>query len=316
MLIKENTIDSIFKNSIILNNHFDFSQSIPVVENSRLGMNLIRYEDLLESGLSIEDISYTNNIDSQSIAVVVNEGYIVENPYLASYFNVVIEPVSEDCYESKLIDYLCNLCEETYDDSYLDIFIEETGQLKHQPAKPKTINSEFVGKFSNLNTTQDNRMTPEQRAKIGAKGASLLTTALLSKNYNDENRKLNPYKNTMAYYDYIDKENLGRRFERFPSNEKESNEYINKLKHGDGNTQYKIINKQLTDMHNLYKEAMHLPKSRIGKLIAKLRNAYHGFLLRANRAMDKNQAGFFKKIAAKILTWIDKLSAKLQLAAG
>ena len=296
MLIKESQIFDPLKDAVILDESLNSLPLIPVVENARLGVNLVRLEDLNED-VTLEDIADYNKISVDSLAVVVDEGTAILYPDILKELPCVIEPVSEDCYESKLVDYLCNLCEENYDESYLDLL------------------QEF--KVPNIDISEDdNRMTKKQKAAINARAAGLLAGTLFTLDSDLNNARLSPYKNTQKYYNYITKHNPGRRYGNLPSNEKDAEHFFNKLKNDSGDEQFKTTNKIFDSMESLYKEAMHTPTSKLGKIIAKLRNAYHGFLLKADRAMDMKKAGFFRKMAAKILTWIDKLAAKAQLMAG
>ena len=59
-----------------------------------------------------------------------------------------------------------------------------------------------------------------------------------------------------------------------------------------------------------YKQYKNKPKSVIGKRIAALRNIYRKYMLSAQK--NPSKAGIFKKIAAKILSVIDKLMGYLQ----
>lgn len=297
MLIKESQIFDPLKDAIILDESLNSIPLIPVVENARLGVNLVRLEDLNED-VTLEDIADYNRISVDSLAVVVDEGTAILYPDILKELPCVIEPVSEDCYESKLVDYICNLCEENYDDDYIDLLEFTT--------------STFVG----ADLGKDNRMTPEQKAKLNSKFASFGASVLPRMQMDMENVKNSPYKNTKRYYKYISK-NLYRRYDNLPTNkEVDDGTFNERMKKETGDNQYKAYNRNISRLNDLYKEAVHMPASKIGKLIAKLRNAYHGYLLKANRAMDMKQAGFFRKIAAKILTWIDKLADKLQRAAG
>ena len=63
-----------------------------------------------------------------------------------------------------------------------------------------------------------------------------------------------------------------------------------------------------------YKQYKNKPKSVIGKRIAALRGVYKKFMMNAQRNPQK--AGMFKRMAAKILSVIDKLMGYLQNAAG
>ena len=302
MLIKDDIINNPFKNSYFLEESISTPDLVPVVSNSRLGLNLVRYEDLNESGFTLQDVAESNGLDYDSLAVVINEGTMIEEPELATKFNYVIEPVSEDSYEAKLVKYYCNLCEETMDESVLDNILLEA--------------------LDDLYDFNDSRirMTPAQKRDLAKRVINVASNVMDFGNINQYRKDLEntPYKNTKKYYEYIF-DNPNMRYSKMSTlnNKKNEKEMDDLLASQSGDEQYKFT-KGLIGEGEAYLKDMSamVPKSKIGKLIAKLRNAYHGFLLKSERANNMKKAGFFRKIAAKILTIIDKLAAKLQRFAG
>lgn len=78
--------------------------AIPVVENSRIGANVVAFEDIdrltEENGIdyfdAMEAIAEANDIDPKNLAVAVPEWKIIENPGIVNEMaNVVIKPMSE-----------------------------------------------------------------------------------------------------------------------------------------------------------------------------------------------------------------------------
>lgn len=301
MLIKDNIINDPLKDSYFLEENIISPELIPVVSNSRLGLNLVRYEDLNESGITLEEISESNGIPIDSLAVVINEGTMIEEPELADiYDNYVLEQVSEDSYESKLIDYYCNLCEEAMDETLIDNILTES-------------------ELDNLIDLNDRRirMTQDQRKDLAKRTIRTASNIMDLKNGDivqfRKDFENSPYKNTRNYYKYI----IDHPSMRYSNVSLATGEKRDEILEKSGDEQYKIV-KGLIDEGDSYLKDMAAtaPKSRIGKLIARLRNAYHGFLLRAERANNMKKAGFFRRLAARILTLIDKLAAKLQRMAG
>lgn len=300
MLIKDSIINNPLKNSYFLEESISTPVLVPVVSNSRLGLNLVRYEDLNESGFTLQDVAESNGLDYDSLAVVINEGTMIEEPELANKFNYVIEPVSEDSYESKLIDYYCNLCEENMDETLIDNILAES-------------------ELDNLVDLNDRRirMTQDQRKEL-AKRTIRTASNIMDLGNGDitqfrKDFENSPYQNTRNYYKYI----IDHPSMRYPNVSLATGGKKDEILEKSGDVQYKFA-KGLIDEGDAYLKDMAAtaPKSRIGKLIAKLRNAYHGFLLRAERANNMKKAGFFRRLAARILTLIDKLAAKLQRMAG
>ena len=65
-----------------------------------------------------------------------------------------------------------------------------------------------------------------------------------------------------------------------------------------------------------YKKYKNQPKSVIGKRIAALRQIYAKFMKKAQSSNDSGVAANLKKVAAKVLSVIDKLMGYLQNKAG
>ena len=133
MIYKE---DALFWKKSILESldHIDHYHSpllVPIVENSRLHTNIVKYTDLYkfaeDSNFSLHQalssIKASHNLNNVSVSI--DEAYIYDNPYILNSFssNVVINPISENT-EAYL---LCETCMNTYlntgDDRFIDYFL-------------------------------------------------------------------------------------------------------------------------------------------------------------------------------------------------
>ena len=110
------------------------SKTIPVVENSYVGAMLVRFSDvksLSESyGISYLDaisaIANDNNIDSNHLAVAVDEETIIEDPEIIDELvNVVVNPISENSLAYIFCESMITSYEETGDEDYLTFLAEE-----------------------------------------------------------------------------------------------------------------------------------------------------------------------------------------------
>ena len=97
---------------------------IPIMESDRLGSNIVQFTDV--ERLSEEnDISYidamqsiaeANNIDSSQLAVAVDDWRVIVDPDIVNELaNVVINPISDNCFEAKLCESILNVFYETGD---------------------------------------------------------------------------------------------------------------------------------------------------------------------------------------------------------
>ena len=132
-------------------------RTVPVTENTRLGYNIVRFDDvdtISESyGIDYIDAMYSiaenNNIDPNDLAVSVPEEDIIAYPELVNELaNIVIEPLSENslaygyvtaCLEAYNNtgneDFLRAIVEDSCIDDYVYMLLEEENQDNDDPTK-------------------------------------------------------------------------------------------------------------------------------------------------------------------------------------
>ena len=112
--------------------------AVPVVENGRIGANVVSFEDLYrlseENGIdyfdAMEAIAEANGIDAQSMAVAVPEWKIIEDPSIVNEMaNVVVRGISENDLICESVGYavsaLCEGDDEGFSD-YINALSEAT----------------------------------------------------------------------------------------------------------------------------------------------------------------------------------------------
>lgn len=131
MLVTLDETSNILDNSIYLDRNLNSVALIPVVENSRLGCNIVAYDKLAELqeeyNLDIDDaisvVMESNNLDN--LAVSVPEGLVMLYPEIVNECDVVIEEASPNSYSSILLEESLDYWLETGDDSPLYNYIHE-----------------------------------------------------------------------------------------------------------------------------------------------------------------------------------------------
>ena len=107
--------------------------SIPIVENTRLGTNIVNYEDIerlceeygWDTETGIKKICESNNLDESDITVSVPEERILEDASIMNEFdnNYVVKPLSENDAVAKYVDEMFDSFLESGDETYLDAII-------------------------------------------------------------------------------------------------------------------------------------------------------------------------------------------------
>ena len=143
MLIQESELntynsDAIIDEAVILDESESIIKlpAIPVVENSRLDCGLVHINDL-DSIVEDYDCSYEdafcaiaeqNELDPNSLAVVVEDYSIIETPELVDLVpNIVVKPISEDNTIYQFCDYAVSALNEGYltEEEFNDIMLDE-----------------------------------------------------------------------------------------------------------------------------------------------------------------------------------------------
>ena len=149
MLLSESELnmynaDSILDEAVLLDESESITKlpSVPVVENSRLGCGMVSINDLCnlveDYDCSFEDafcsIAEENEIDTDSLAVVVEDYNLIEMPELVDLVpNIVVKPISEDNIVYQFVDACINEYYETGDEDWLYNILDEADSLLKAP---------------------------------------------------------------------------------------------------------------------------------------------------------------------------------------
>ena len=111
------------------------AKAIPVVENSRIGAYIVRFNDLScfaeDHGVSYEDamssIAESNGINTNNLAVAVKETTIMANPGIVNELNnVVVTPIPKTDAMYQFTEACVDAFIESGDTSYMDLLVEGT----------------------------------------------------------------------------------------------------------------------------------------------------------------------------------------------
>ena len=142
MIVSLDNTENILDESIILEDNFTPIISIPIVENSRLGCNIVSYNDINEISKAYdcldEDaymaICIANGIDPDNLAVSINESDVLLDPEIVKPFSdrFVINPIVVDEATDFIVDYLINEAYENNNEEYLDYLLEDTYEVLNE----------------------------------------------------------------------------------------------------------------------------------------------------------------------------------------
>ena len=136
MFISQSMMDDLYKissldildNSVYLNEQETviIPQNIPIFENKRLGINTVFYDDIenLNEDIDVvlEELAEANNIDKDSLGVIVEDYRIIMDPSIIKAIpRYIIKEVSENSIESTLVESCLYNYLETENEEYLDI---------------------------------------------------------------------------------------------------------------------------------------------------------------------------------------------------
>ena len=160
MLLSESELnmynaDSILDEAVLLDESESVTKlpSIPVVENSRLGCGMVSINDLCnlveDYDCSFEDafcsIAEENEIDTDSLAVVVEDYNLIEMPELVDIVpNIVVKPISEDNIVYQFVDACINEYYETGDEDWLYNILDEAESVLHGKSSKEYENGKIM----------------------------------------------------------------------------------------------------------------------------------------------------------------------------
>ena len=143
MLLSESELnmynaDSVLNEAVLLDESESITKlpAIPVVENSRLGCGVVSFTDLdsivedygCDYGDAFCAIAEQNELDSNSLAVSVEDYRIIESPELVGMVpNIVVKPISENNIVYQFCDYAVDaLAEDAItDEEFYDAMLDE-----------------------------------------------------------------------------------------------------------------------------------------------------------------------------------------------
>ena len=111
------------------------AKAIPVVENSRIGAYIVRFNDVScfaeDHGVSYEDamnsVAEANGIDINNLAVAVKETTIMANPSIVNELsNVVVTPLPKTDSMYQFTEACVDAFIESGDTSYMDLLVERS----------------------------------------------------------------------------------------------------------------------------------------------------------------------------------------------
>ena len=115
------------------------AKAIPVVENSRIGAYIVRFNDVStfaeDHGMNYENairsIAESNGINMDHLAVAVKETTIMANPGIVNEINnVVVTPLPQTDAMYRFTEACVDAFIESGDTSYMDLLVEETTNTK------------------------------------------------------------------------------------------------------------------------------------------------------------------------------------------
>ena len=115
------------------------AKAIPVVENSRIGAYIVRFNDIStfaeDHGMNYENairsIAESNGINMDHLAVAVKETTIMANPGIVNEINnVVVTPLPQTDAMYRFTEACVDAFIESGDTSYMDLLVEETTNTK------------------------------------------------------------------------------------------------------------------------------------------------------------------------------------------
>lgn len=145
MLISSDYLDkteSLLEDAIYLEESMNDISAVPVIENSRLGCNIVSYDDIrtlsdqyecLEEDALI-GIAIANDLDPDNIAVSIREEDIMLEPSIVNNFSdrFVVDPLIVDEETDIVVNAIIDEALESCDESIIDILEEDTNVILNE----------------------------------------------------------------------------------------------------------------------------------------------------------------------------------------
>ena len=252
--------------------------TIPVIENSRLGSNIVQFDDVerlsenndIDYISAMQYIAETNDIEPNQLAVAVDDWKIIADPDIVNELaNVVINPISDNCFEAKLCESILKVYYDTEDEalteSIFDMCLDEGDIWNAGKAKGALLN-----RASNAEDEAD-----------AERDSGKIDDATHKKSYawiGQEKQRI---------HDKIDK-------------------HLNLNRFGSG----------LSDMIGRARFMIHKGKQVPAKIIAYLKKKLAAIKAWAKKTQDEKSQNFAKRIIAVIVNLISKAASKVASIPG
>lgn len=299
MIIKKDLVNVLIENSNFINFSNEIS-NIPII--NKYDSNLIDYDKIseleekygLNSNEVIDELAESNNIDPDSICVLIEESELYNDINCVNYYpNYALYPVSENSLENLTIDSILEEYELYNDDSildkllYNDLFIQEALDVMEDPKVAEE---------------RRKNMKADLEAVFGKQNVQKHTgNSQYSSNGSDTNN--NPKKNS---------ENNNPKKENSENNNPTENENKNQKKNGIiRNIQNKVMNnKKTVGIGTAVAAGGALIALKKRKSIARRISLIKNKILGYENKMKSNpsKAGFFQKIINKLKVILMKLT--------
>ena len=357
MLIKESALDNINRASFEILNKLTYltedeasfkPQTVPIISMDE-GAQVVEYDYLkqmmLEAGVDLDQaksiLAEVNDIDPSTIVTVIPEYEVILNPSLMEAAGqCVLTPISPDSDAYFFCETMVSLFEETMDDMFLTILLEDEKQdfitkLMTELRQGKITRDEQRAalaswerkeradeekrkreKEEKIQDFQNRWQAEKKRGEEAKKKKEELEQAIKDRKKAHEEAKAKS-----------DAEIAKRQNMSFPAKALHA---IKRKWMGQTNFTQSVLTKAAAAagavgagglamninnrLQRIRAEAANQPRSWLAKKIAALRSIYSNYLHRARVERAQGRAGIFKKIASKILGVIDFLMRKLQHA--
>ena len=320
---------------------------VPVVVKEN-GTNLVDYGYINtiseQNGIGllecIELIKESNGIDN--LTILVDEGDAISMQEAFDPDHMVVRPLSEDSDEVFWCDFVSEayLNDEINEDVFVEAVLDEEESIakmvsrhvnRNQRKFDKNMGAAQADFFNNMPTPDrfDNKDSMQIKYDIHQKQFEKQIHGIRDKSSKELNRikaaseRLKNYRQKKEEQDRKQQEvirNLEQKQDEL--NKKYEEELNSESNHQNGGNNSSSLKYGAAAAgaglagYLAYKQYKNKPKSVIGKRIAALRKVYSKFMKRAQSAKDSGIANKLKKVAAKILSVIDKLLEFLQKKAG
>lgn len=301
------------------------SQTIPVSENTRIGAYTVRFDDvdrLAESHgvdylTAIVAIAESSGIDPNYLKVAVDEADIICDPEIVTALpedSVIVAPLSEQSLACQYVTECIGLWDQMPDTNEADMALAEA-----------LIDDTYLEQFVNEANGTSNQNGPGIMDRIKGFGSSVAGAAKKFPGIGD----ISTSRTVLGNIRQIRADNAP---DKNPNLSDDDRKQLEGTLKSQSRAAYKLGAKGVAKASaataaigaaaygigkytGLIKQADNKPKSWIGQKIAALRKVYQSWMQKAEKG-GPGAGAKIKQAAAKLLSIIDALMAKMQKAAG